>query len=67
MCNMIKQKYPSLEEEVGFYVGGMKKDQLKSASEKSLIFATFEMEKPAEDIRINNTIQSNWKKNRANR
>jgi propionyl-CoA carboxylase alpha chain len=30
-------------------------------------FATFEMEKPAEDIRINNTIQSNWKKNRANR
>jgi propionyl-CoA carboxylase alpha chain len=30
-------------------------------------FATFELEKPAEDIRINNTIQSNWKKNRANR
>ena len=30
-------------------------------------FATFEMEKPAEDIRINNAIQSNWKKNRANR
>ncbi len=30
-------------------------------------FATFEMEKSAEDIRINNTIQSNWKKNRANR
>jgi propionyl-CoA carboxylase alpha chain len=30
-------------------------------------FATFEVEKSAEDIRINNTIQSNWKKNRANR
>jgi propionyl-CoA carboxylase alpha chain len=30
-------------------------------------FATFDLEKPAEDIRINNTIQSNWKKNRANR
>lgn len=30
-------------------------------------FATFKMEKSAEDIRINNTIQSNWKKNRANR
>jgi len=30
-------------------------------------FATFEVEKSAEDIRINNTIQSNWKKNRSNR
>jgi superfamily II DNA or RNA helicase len=50
LANMIKQKHPSLEDEVGFYVGGMKKDQLKNASEKSLIFATFEMASEGLDI-----------------
>lgn len=50
LANMIKQKHPSLEDEIGFYVGGMKKDQLKSASEKSLIFATFEMASEGLDI-----------------
>ena len=50
LSKMIIQKHPSLEDEVGFYVGGMKKDQLKSASEKSLIFATFEMASEGLDI-----------------
>jgi len=50
LSKLIVEKHPSLEEEVGFYVGGMKKDQLKSASEKSLIFATFEMASEGLDI-----------------
>jgi len=50
LSKMIIDKHPSLEEEIGFYVGGMKKDDLKSASEKSLIFATFEMASEGLDI-----------------
>jgi superfamily II DNA or RNA helicase len=46
---IIKQK-PSLEDEVGYYMGGMKKDDLKASSEKSLIFATFEMASEGLDI-----------------
>jgi len=50
LSKMIIDKHPSLTEEIGFYVGGMKKDDLKSASEKSLIFATFEMASEGLDI-----------------
>jgi superfamily II DNA or RNA helicase len=50
LAKMVKQKHPGLEEEVGFYVGGMKKEELKLASEKSLIFATFEMASEGLDI-----------------
>jgi superfamily II DNA or RNA helicase len=50
LSKMIIDKHPGLENEVGFYVGGMKKDDLKNASEKSLIFATFEMASEGLDI-----------------
>jgi superfamily II DNA or RNA helicase len=50
LSKMIIEKCPGLEDEVGFYVGGMKKDQLKEASDKSLIFATFEMASEGLDI-----------------
>ena len=46
---IIKQK-AYLEEEIGFYMGGMKKNELKDASEKSMIFATFEMASEGLDI-----------------
>ena len=50
ISKLIINKIPALEDEVGFYVGGMKKDDLKSASEKSVIFATFEMASEGLDI-----------------
>jgi superfamily II DNA or RNA helicase len=50
LSNLLKEKHPSLENEIGFYLGGMKKDNLKEASEKSLIFATFEMASEGLDI-----------------
>ena len=50
LSKLIIEKHPGLEEEIGFYVGGMKKDQLKAASDKSLIFATFEMASEGLDI-----------------
>lgn len=50
LSKLIIEKQASLEDEVGFYVGGMKKDDLKNASEKSLIFATFEMASEGLDI-----------------
>jgi superfamily II DNA or RNA helicase len=46
---IIKQK-TYLKEEIGFYMGGMKKNELKDASEKSMIFATFEMASEGLDI-----------------
>jgi len=50
IATMITAKIPSLEEEIGFYMGGMKKDELKISAEKSLIFATFEMASEGLDI-----------------
>jgi len=50
IATMITDKIPSLEEEIGFYMGGMKKDELKISSEKSIIFATFEMASEGLDI-----------------
>ena len=50
ISTMITDKIPSLEEEIGFYMGGMKKDELKISSEKSIIFATFEMASEGLDI-----------------
>jgi superfamily II DNA or RNA helicase len=50
LAKMIIEKCPGLSDEVGFYVGGMKKDDLKNASEKSIIFATFEMASEGLDI-----------------
>lgn len=46
---IMKQK-PILEEEIGYYMGRMKKNELKDASEKSMIFATFEMASEGLDI-----------------
>ena len=50
ISDMVINKIPGLKDEVGFYVGGMKKDDLKASSEKSLIFATFEMASEGLDI-----------------
>ena len=50
LAKLIKEKYIGLTDEIGFYVGGMKKDELKDASSKSLIFATFEMASEGLDI-----------------
>ena len=41
---------PYLDEEIGYYMGGMKKNELKDASLKSIIFATFEMASEGLDI-----------------
>lgn len=46
----IKKQKPYLDEEIGYYMGGMKKNELKDASEKSMIFATFEMASEGLDI-----------------
>jgi superfamily II DNA or RNA helicase len=50
LSTMITEKNNYLKDEIGFYVGGMKKEELKLASEKSLIFATFEMASEGLDI-----------------
>jgi len=50
LSTMITDKNTYLKEEIGFYVGGMKKEELQLASEKSLIFATFEMASEGLDI-----------------
>ena len=50
LAKLVKENHPALEDEVGFYVGGMKKEELKDASSKSLIFATFEMASEGLDI-----------------
>jgi superfamily II DNA or RNA helicase len=50
ISEMVVKKIPALKDEVGFYIGGMKKDDLKTSSEKSLIFATFEMASEGLDI-----------------
>ena len=50
ISKMVIKEKSYLEDEVGFYLGGMKKDELKKASEKSLIFATFEMASEGLDI-----------------
>jgi superfamily II DNA or RNA helicase len=50
ISKMVIKEKPYLEEEIGFYLGGMKKDELKKSSEKSLIFATFEMASEGLDI-----------------
>ena len=50
LSKMVVEKHSGLKDEIGFYLGGMKKDDLKNASEKSLIFATFEMASEGLDI-----------------
>ena len=50
ISKMVIKEKSYLEDEIGFYLGGMKKDELKKASEKSLIFATFEMASEGLDI-----------------
>jgi len=50
LSKMVVEKHAGLKDEIGFYLGGMKKDDLKNASEKSLIFATFEMASEGLDI-----------------
>ena len=50
LSDMVINKIPGLKDEIGFYLGGMKKNDLKASSEKSLIFATFEMASEGLDI-----------------
>jgi superfamily II DNA or RNA helicase len=50
ISQMVIKEKQCLKEEIGFYVGGMKKDELKKSSEMSLIFATFEMASEGLDI-----------------
>ena len=50
ISKMVIKEKSYLDDEIGFYLGGMKKDELKKASEKSLIFATFEMASEGLDI-----------------